>query len=177
MLYLRLEQKRGQMSPGYGSDMKLSAGVEWAVHCSVVLSRADGPVSAQRLAEFHGISRTYLAKALQALSRAGLVRTTEGRVGGYMLDRPPAEISLLDIVRAVDGDAPAFRCTEIRQNGPFGAPPEACLRPCGVAQAMADAEAAWRTSLAAVTVADLASQVSASSDAATDAAVQQWLRP
>jgi hypothetical protein len=36
----------------------MSAGVEWAIHCRVVLSQADGPVCAQRLAEFHGISRT-----------------------------------------------------------------------------------------------------------------------
>ena len=55
------------MLPG----MKLSAGIEWAVHCCVVLSQADGPVTAPRLAEFHGISRTYLAKHLQQLSRAG----------------------------------------------------------------------------------------------------------
>ena len=58
--------------------MKMSAGVEWAVHCCVVLSQADEPVSAQRLAEFHGVSRTYLAKHLQQLSRAGLVASHRG---------------------------------------------------------------------------------------------------
>ena len=72
--------------------MKMSTGVEWAVHCCVVLSQAEDPVPAQRLAEFHGISRTYLAKHLQQLSRAGLVSSTEGRVGGYVLTRPAAEI-------------------------------------------------------------------------------------
>jgi len=71
------------------------------------------------------------------------------------------------------GDAPAFRCTEIRQNGPFGAAPEACARPCGVAQAMANAERAWRDSLAGVTVADLA----ADTDATRQQAVRLWLRP
>src|SRR3954453_5434666 len=108
----------------------MTAGVEWAIHCCVVLSRADGPVPAQRLAEFHGVSRTYLAKSLQALSRAGLVASTEGRVGGYVLNRKPADITVLDVVLAVDGDEPAFRCTEIRQNGPFGTPKDRCVRPC-----------------------------------------------
>ena len=76
----------------------MSGGVEWAVHCCVVLSQAEGPVPTQRLAEFHGISRTYLAKHLQLLSRAGLVSSTEGRVGGYLLTRPADEIlSLIHI--------------------------------------------------------------------------------
>jgi Rrf2 family protein len=154
----------------------MSAGVEWAIHCCVILSQADGPVSAQRLAEFHGISRTYLAKSLQALSRVGLVQTTEGRVGGYVLHRPPAELTMLDVVLAIEGEAPSFRCTEIRRNGPFGAPPEACTRPCGIAQAMAEAEQAWRASLAHVTIADLANQVTAGSDERAQTAMQQWLR-
>ena len=155
--------------------MKVGAGVEWSIHCCVVISTSDAPVSAQRLAEFHGISRSYLAKSLQALSRAGIVLTTEGRVGGYVLARPASEVSVLDVVLAVEGDQPAFRCTEIRQNGPFGTPPSACLTPCGVAQTMADAEAAWRASLAAVTIADLAASVAAKTDASTQAEVQNWL--
>src|SRR5690349_180291 len=114
--------------------MKLSGGVEWGVHCCVVLSQADEPVPTTRLAEFHGVSKTYLAKHLQQLSRAGLVRSTEGRVGGYELTRDPARISVLDIVQAIDGDQPAFRCTEIRQRGPLATPAEACTKPCGVAK-------------------------------------------
>ena len=81
----------------------MSGGVEWAVHCCVVLSQAEGPVPTQRLAEFHGISRTYLAKHLQLLSRAGLVASTEGRVGGYLLTRPADEITVLDVVLAIEG--------------------------------------------------------------------------
>jgi len=157
--------------------MKIGAGVEWAIHCCVVLSGAAEPVSAQKLAEFHGISRSYLAKALQALSRDGIVTTSEGRIGGYVLARPATEVTMLDVVRAVEGPSPAFRCTEIRQNGPFGAPPEECTRPCGVAQAMAEAENAWRSSLAAVTIADLARGAFAGRSAARAAAISAWLQP
>jgi Rrf2 family protein len=155
--------------------VKLSAGVEWAIHCCVVLSQADGPVPAQRLAEFHGVSRTYLAKSLQALSRAGLVASTEGRVGGYVLNRPPRKISVLDVVLAIEGDAPAFRCTEIRQNGPFATKPKDCLRPCGVSRVMGEAEEAWRRSLAAVTVADLGAEVGDTFSPEQAAAVRTWL--
>jgi len=155
--------------------VKLAAGVEWAIHCCVVLSRADGPVPAQRLAEFYGVSPTYLAKSLQALSRAGLVAALEGRVGGYVLSRPAAEISVLDVVLAVDGPEPAFRCTEIRQNGPFGAKPEECQEMCSVARVMANAENAWRGALAEVSIADIGAYVAGITPAAQAEAVRAWL--
>ena len=47
--------------------MKMSAGVEWALHCCTVLSTASDPVPVNKLAELHGVSRTYLAKHMQAL--------------------------------------------------------------------------------------------------------------
>jgi len=139
--------------------MKLSAGVEWALHCCVVLAKAEGPVPTSQLAELHGVSKTYLAKHLQALARAGIAQPSEGRDGGYVLMRPSAKISVLEVVRAVEGPDPAFRCTEIRQQGTLAAPPEKCRRPCGIAKVMADAEEAWRTSLSATTIAELAATV------------------
>jgi Rrf2 family protein len=155
--------------------MKLSAGVEWAIHCCVVLSQAEEPVPAPRLADYHGVSRTYLAKHLQQLSRAGLVTSTEGRVGGYALTRPPADISVLDVVLAIEGDEPAFRCTEIRQNGPFPASAQQCRRPCGIARAMYAAEDAWRASLAGVTIAELAAGVEKDNGKQTFVRLREWL--
>ncbi|MFC0448026.1 RrF2 family transcriptional regulator [Rhodococcus jostii] len=136
--------------------MKLSGGVEWSLHCCVVLSQAEVPVPTARLADLHGVSKSYLAKHLQSLARAGLVRPTEGRDGGYVLTRASADITVLDVVQAVDGTAPAFRCTEIRRQGLLAAPPEQCTAPCGIAKVMADAERAWRDTLSGVTIADLA---------------------
>ncbi|NDZ97391.1 Rrf2 family transcriptional regulator [Streptomyces sp. SID6673] len=136
--------------------MKLSTGVEWSLHCCVVLSQSDHPVPAGRLAELHGVSKTYLAKHLQALARADLILPAEGRDGGYALTRAPGAITVLDVVQAVDGKEPAFRCTEIRQQGILAAPSEQCVSACGIAKVMAAAEQAWRASLAGVTIADLA---------------------
>jgi Rrf2 family protein len=156
--------------------MKMSAGVEWGIHCCVVMSRADGPVTAARLADFHGVSRTYLAKHLQALTTAGLVRSVEGRDGGYALTRPPEEITLRDVVAAVEGPQPLFRCTEIRQRGPYPVTGEACLRPCGVASAMREAEQAFTDALARTTIADLAERVERDSGPGTLATAAGWLR-
>lgn len=152
----------------------MSAGVEWALHCCTVLSTSTEPVPVPRLAELHGVSRTYLAKHMQALSRAGLIHAVEGRDGGYLLSRPGAEVSVYDVVSAVDGPESAFRCTEIRQQGPLPVTGEACKVPCGIAQVMATAEEAWRDSLRAVTLADLAATLDSSSPGAWDA-VRHWL--
>jgi Rrf2 family protein len=136
--------------------VKLSAGVEWALHCCVVLSQADHPVPSARLADLHGVSKTYLAKHLQLLARAGIAEPSEGRDGGYALLRDASRITVLDVVQAIDGGQPAFRCTEIRQQGELALPPEECRAPCGIAKVMATAEGAWRASLAKTTIADLA---------------------
>jgi Rrf2 family protein len=141
----------------------MSGGVEWALHCCVVLTGATDPVPAARLAELHDVSPTYLAKQLQSLSRAGLVRSVQGQAGGYLLTRPPEQISVLDVVEAVDGPEPAFVCAEIRQRGPLAAPPENCLQPCPIARVMIDADRVWRASLGAVSIADLAADVGATS--------------
>ena len=137
--------------------MRIGEGIEWAVHCCTVLALLpDGTtLPASRLAEYHGVPGAYLAKHLQALSRAGIVESSGGRRGGYRLARPAAAISVLDVVDAVDGSEPAFRCTEIRQRGPAAVEAAAYRKPCGIARAMWRAEDAWRRELAATSIADL----------------------
>jgi len=137
----------------------MSAGVEWALHCCVVLTVAAEPVPATRLAELHDLSPTYLAKQLQALSRAGLIRSTQGKSGGYTLTRTPGSITVLDVVEAVEGPGPTFVCTEIRQRGPLATPAEQCTAPCPIARVMIEGDRAWRASLRGVTIADLAADV------------------
>ncbi|GAA5700213.1 Rrf2 family transcriptional regulator [Streptomyces avermitilis] len=153
----------------------MSGGVEWALHCCVVLTSVEEPVPATRLAELHDVSASYLAKQLQALSRAGLVRSVQGKAGGYVLTREPASITVLDVVEAVDGPDQAFTCTEIRQRGPLATPAESCAVPCAIARAMTGADAAWRAALRAVSIADLVQNVRSDSGPGAMAGISAWL--
>ncbi|MFD4240123.1 RrF2 family transcriptional regulator [Streptomyces sp. NPDC058525] len=131
----------------------MSEGVEWALHSCVNLawSGPDRAVSAARLAAWHDLPAAYLNKQLQALARAGIVTSAPGPRGGFRLARPLAEISLMDVVAAVEGPEEAFRCTEIRQQGPGGLDRGAAAGApaCAIAHAMGRAELAWREALAA----------------------------
>ncbi|WP_326726073.1 MULTISPECIES: Rrf2 family transcriptional regulator [unclassified Streptomyces] len=153
----------------------MSGGVEWALHCCVVLTSVEEPVPATRLAELHDVSASYLAKQLQALSRAGLVRSVQGKAGGYVLTREPASITVLDVVEAVDGPGQAFTCTEIRQRGPLATPAESCTAPCAIARAMSGADAAWRAALRAVSLADLVQSVGSDYGPRAMAGISAWL--
>lgn len=137
--------------------MRLSDGVEWGVHaCSLLALLPPGrALPAAKLAEYHGVPAAYMAKHLQALARAGVVETAKGPRGGYRLARPAAEITLLDVVEAIDGAAPAFRCTEIRRRGPAAAPAREYRGLCGINRAFLRADEAWRAELRATTVADV----------------------
>src|SRR5262247_2458737 len=104
--------------------MRMSDGVEWGVHACTILAvlPPDRALTAAKLAEYHDVPAAYLAKHLQSLARAGVLETVKGPRGGYRLARPATEITLLDVVEAIDGDTPAFRCSEIRRRGPTAAP-------------------------------------------------------
>ena len=146
--------------------MKLGDGVEQSIHCTAVLSGLSegGVLSAAALAEYHGVSTSYLLKHLQALSGAGILETVPGPKGGYRLAKKPEDISLLDIVLAVEGPAPAFRCSEIRQRGPNPLPQRYFTKPCQVTAAMLRAERAYRAELANTSIADILAELSADDD-------------
>ncbi|MEO7398469.1 MAG: Rrf2 family transcriptional regulator [Ilumatobacteraceae bacterium] len=144
--------------------MRIGEGVEWAAHCCTVLAvlPTGQALPAARLAEFHGVPAAYLAKTLQALSLAGIAQSLSGPRGGYRLARPAMQISLLDVVLAVDGADTAFRCTEIRRRGPSAVAAVSYRGPCGIARAMWKAEDAWRRELAATSISDLVEEMLAS---------------
>lgn len=146
--------------------MKMGEGVEQAIHSVAMLSGLSegGVLSAAALAEFHGVSTSYLLKHLQSLSGAGILHTVPGPKGGYRLAKPTDKITLLDIVLAVEGPAPAFRCNEIRQRGPNPLPSHLFSKPCGISAVMLKAERVYRAELAKTTIADLGQQVAETDD-------------
>jgi len=78
---------------------------------TVIAARADGIYSTTGLAERAGLELPTVAKILKQLGQAGLVLSTRGASGGYRLSRSPAEISLLDIVEAMEGPLAVTECS------------------------------------------------------------------
>ncbi|MEH6701718.1 RrF2 family transcriptional regulator [Parasphingorhabdus sp.] len=157
--------------------MQISKGVEWAAHAAVMMiALPEGRgLKAEALARYHEVPTAYMAKQLQALSKAGIVQSSRGAHGGYRLARPATDITLWDITAAIEGHGPVFRCTEIRQNGPCGLKRKDCKNPCQIASAFAVAERAFRDSLKTVTLADLGMQVLQGSRPGHLSDVGNWL--
>ena len=114
-------------------------------------------------------------RALRAMTAAGLFASVPGPKGGYRLARSAEAISLLDIVLAVEGDRPAFRCSEIRRCGPTASPPSAYGATCAIHAAMLAAERTWRGSLASTSLADITRRIGRSLRAEVRAKAQAWL--
>ena len=158
--------------------MRMSEGVEWTAHaCAVLAALPEGRgLSAAALAEFNNLAPAYMAKHMQALARAGVVIALRGAGGGYRLSRPATEISLWDIVEAIEGAQSAFRCSEIRQQGPCKTPKSDCKRPCAIASHFASAETAWRAELKSVSLAEIVLQVARSKTKVQTQEVIDWLK-
>ena len=84
--------------------MRLSARADYALRAAIELAAASsGHVTADQLARAQQIPGKFLETILTQLRRAGLIRSQRGPDGGFWLARPAAEISLADIIRAIDG--------------------------------------------------------------------------
>jgi Rrf2 family protein len=130
--------------------MRVSAKVDYAVRAGAELAAAaDGPVKGERIAQPQEIPLKFLENILLDLKHAGLVQSQRGAEGGYWLARPPEEIALADIIRAVEGPIANVR----------GARPEQ-VEYSGAAEPLRDAWIAVRANLRSVlenvTLADLA---------------------
>lgn len=99
--------------------MQYSVGVEYALHCLVYLIDVPSKesVGIKDLAEFQGLSETFLSKVFGKLSKAGIVSSVPGVKGGYRLSKSPEDISFWDVVEAVEGPKPIFQCKNIKDNG------------------------------------------------------------
>lgn len=137
----------------------LTASVEYGLHCLLWLAGSATPLSSRDLAEFQGISPSFVAKIFPKLEKAGIVQALEGVRGGYLLAKTPESISVLDVVDAIEGRKPLFDCQEIRGRcAVFGNRPPgwATAGTCAIHAVMLRAEKAMRDSLASQSLADVA---------------------
>ncbi len=123
---------------------------EYALRAVVVLAGEPPQAhSAEQIAKATRVPRRYAHKVLQALVRAGFVRSQSGPGGGYALVRPPKELSILDVVAAVEPITRLRRC-------PLGLKTHTTL--CPLHQELDEAYAAMERAFARVTIAQLLNQ-------------------
>ncbi|HWF56037.1 MAG TPA: Rrf2 family transcriptional regulator [Solirubrobacteraceae bacterium] len=131
--------------------MRISAKADYAVRAAVELAAAPGekPVKAERIATAQGIPLNFLENILGELRHSGIVRSHRGAEGGFRLAKAPEEVTVADVIRAVEGPLASVR----------GGPPEESAYP-GASEALPRVwiavRANLRTVLENVTVADVA---------------------
>ena len=131
--------------------MRVSAKADYAIRAAVELAAAgDGPTKGERIAQAQEIPPNFLENILLDLKNAGIVGSRRGAEGGYWLARPAANVSLADVIRAVDGPLANVRGVRSEQVAYSGH--AAPLRDVWVA-----VRASLRGVLEHVTLADLAS--------------------
>jgi Rrf2 family protein len=130
--------------------VRVSAKADYAIRATVELAVAgEGPTKGERIAQAQSIPPNFLENIFTDLRNAGLVASRRGAEGGYWLARPAEEISLADVIRAVDGPLANVRGVRSEQVEYTGS--AAPLRDVWVA-----VRASLRGVLEKVTLADLA---------------------
>jgi Rrf2 family protein len=128
----------------------VTAKVDYAVRALVELAVVEGAtVKGERLAERQGMPLKFLENILAELRRAGIVGSQRGAEGGYRLLRPAGDVTIADVIRAVEGPLADVRGTppeELDLPGPAGPAREVWLA----------TRAALRSVLEVVTVGDIA---------------------
>ena len=118
--------------------MRISAKADYAVRAAVELAgvQDEKPVKAERIATAQDIPLNFLENILGELRHAGIVRSHRGADGGFRLAKPPDQVSIADIIRAVEGPLASVR----------GGPPEETSYP-GASEALPRVWIAVRASL------------------------------
>lgn len=131
--------------------MKLSTRSRYGLRAMMVLAmhRSDEPVMTKEIAERQNLPATYLEQLMLTLRKAGLVVATRGAKGGYLLSRDPNQITLAEIVEALEGPLDIAECADV---------PNCCQDPsaCALKNVFDAANKALYEVFSSVTIADLA---------------------
>ncbi|MGL5030193.1 MAG: RrF2 family transcriptional regulator [Aeromonas sp.] len=159
-----------------------SSGVEYGIHSLISMVDAKGcprEMSVREMAELQKVPYDYLAKIFTRLSRAKLVISSEGKGGGFRLARSSDQITVLDVVAAIDGSKSIFDCREIRQRLAIyeetALPLWTCSGPCGVRAVMDNAQQKMEEELARHTILDLSQKMYKKAPNSFAVEVKQWI--
>lgn len=92
--------------------LRFSQSTDMAIHGLLGLAHMDEQryVLLSEIARAQNLSESYMSKVFQRLSQAGLIHAVRGKYGGYALARQPEDITLGDVVRAMDVEQPMYQC-------------------------------------------------------------------
>jgi len=134
--------------------MQFSVSIEYAIHGLIFLAR-NGGEKAMLLGDIASgikVPKEYMRKIFQMLTRSRLVTGRRGAGGGYRLARPAEELTLRDVVEAVEGSLPLYGCLHLRRNC------ELALS-CPVRKAFDSAREKMAEVLQGTTIAELAREI------------------
>ena len=133
-------------------SMRLTAKSEYGLLATIDLAchAGEGPVSAREISEHRGIPARFLEQLLVLLRRAGLVTAVRGARGGFVLARNPSDITVLEVVEALDGALTSPVCDAESAGGCSKAPA------CAASNVWGRATEALRDVFVTTTLADLA---------------------
>src|SRR4051795_3467448 len=97
----------GRAAVSSGEPLSVSHRLEYAVQALMSLARAEGPLTAEQMANEDGLPRLYLLVILRDLTAAGLLASRRGRRGGFSLLVGPAALTVADVHAALGGQAEA----------------------------------------------------------------------
>lgn len=99
--------------------MLITRASEYAILSLIVLSKASSPLDSETLSRELSIPKSFLAKILQALAKKNILKSFKGVKGGFVLNKAVEEISMLEVMSAVEGKAPSvFECAPSREDCP-----------------------------------------------------------
>ena len=99
--------------------MLITRASEYAILSLILLSKAKDPMDSETLSRELAISKSFLAKILQALAKVGILKSYKGVNGGFALNREARDIQMLEVMSCVEGKAPAvFECAPSENNCP-----------------------------------------------------------
>ncbi len=133
--------------------MKLTRGADYGLLGILYLARQprERVVLISEVAEAQQVPESYLAKIFQDLAKAGLVRSHRGARGGFTLARAPEQITLRQIIEAIEGPIALNRCLDPREGC-------VCSLACPAHAALADVQRVLTSALEAVTLHSLVEQ-------------------
>lgn len=97
----------------------ISEAASIGIHSMVLIAKSDKRLNVTNISEIMDFSRHHVAKVMQRLAKGGMVKSTRGPSGGFVIDMDPADISLLDIYEAIEGKIIITECPLGYKKCPF----------------------------------------------------------